>query len=317
MIKTIDNDNDPIFVSFSGGETSGDMLIRVWDKYNGKRKIIVLFANTGQEDERTLVFVDMVSKYYGIPVVWLEAVINPKYGKGIRHKVVDFYSASRNHEVDTPMEQKIRKLGIPNAKNPDCTRDLKTRVMESWLKENVKGKFHTLVGIRRDEGIDRLKNKSVFYEPYHSGITKPKVNLAWENRPFRLAKSNNPNCEGLGLPGYLGNCRWCYKKSMRKLLTIAKEDVSVFDFPKRMEIEYEDYVHPKRMELLIKKNETVNFPIRFYRENISVDEIVKMAENFTDLANDDTQEFAYQTEMFFGVELDKPNGDCFDSCEPF
>lgn len=233
MIKTIDNDLKPIFISFSGGETSGDMLLRLWNKWNGKREIIVLFANTGQEDNRTLEFVHLIETYYKIPIIWLEAIVNPVYRKGIKHKVVDYFTASRHDDGSvTPMEQKIAKLGIPNGENPDCTRDLKTRVMEHYLKVKGYDDVYTCVGIRFDEGFDRLKNPKLFYEPYHSGITKPMVNLAWENRPFRLAESKRTECKGLGLKGYEGNCRWCYKKTDRKLITLAKRSRKFSIFPK-------------------------------------------------------------------------------------
>jgi hypothetical protein len=38
----------------------------------------------------------------------------------------------------------------------------------------------------------------------------------------------------------LGNCVWCWKKSDRKLYTLAKTHPEVFDFPLRMEQKYGD-----------------------------------------------------------------------------
>jgi hypothetical protein len=46
------------------------------------------------------------------------------------------------------------------------------------------------------------------------------------------------NLADLDLPEHLGNCVTCWKKSDRKLLTIAKENPSAFDFMDRMEKTY-------------------------------------------------------------------------------
>jgi len=299
LIKTIDDDDKPIFVSFSAGETSGDMLLRLWAKYSGKRKIIVLFANTGQEDEKTLQFAHNIETYYKIPIIWVEAVINPVYGKGVTHRVVDFYTAKRHTDPDTPMEELIKKLGIPNKDQLHCTRDLKTRPMEHYLKTHGFEDFHTVVGIRADE-LNRVTSDQLFYEPFASGVTKPMVNARWEQRPFRL-----------GLKGYQGNCRWCHKKTLRKHLTLINEDPEIYDFPERMELNYENYVHPERLKKIQLKGKGVHFPIRFFRENRSVSDLKKMAVGFTDFAEDDSVIYEYDE------ELDSPNGGCVDSCEPF
>lgn len=58
-------------------------------------------------------------------------------------------------------------------------------------------------------------------------MTKPDVNWAWKNRPFRLQ-----------LKGYEGNCKWCWKKSLRKHITLINENPRKYDFPERMEKEY-------------------------------------------------------------------------------
>lgn len=87
-----------------------------------------------------------------------------------------------------------------------------------------------------------------------------------------------------------------------------------------MEKEYENYVHPERLKKKQQKGETINFPIRFFRENKSVADLKEAAKKLNVLSDDDSQIMNYQTSMFSGTEiddLDKVNGDCFDSCEPF
>jgi 3'-phosphoadenosine 5'-phosphosulfate sulfotransferase (PAPS reductase)/FAD synthetase len=60
-----------------------------WDE------IVVVFANTGQEHEKTLEYIHACDKQYGLNVVWLEAVVNPEEGQGTKHRVVTFETAAR------------------------------------------------------------------------------------------------------------------------------------------------------------------------------------------------------------------------------
>jgi len=258
LLRTIDEDEKPIVVSMSGGETSADMLIRVKEKYPN-RNIIAVFANTGHEDEKTLEFVHNIEIIYSIDIIWVEAVVNPIYGKGIKHRVVNFYTAKRDTDPETPFELLIRKLGIPNKDNHHCTRDLKTRPIEDYLKSIGVTDFHLLLGIRADERT-RLTNPNIFYEPAISGITKKDVNANWRRRPFRL-----------GLKGYEGNCKFCHKKTLRKLLTIMVKRPDWFNFPRKMQKLYGDFVNPARRKKVEAKGIILHLPIRFYRGNKSVD----------------------------------------------
>ena len=47
-----------LFISFSGGRTSAYMARRLLRDRPADTEIVTVFANTGQEDERTLEFVD-------------------------------------------------------------------------------------------------------------------------------------------------------------------------------------------------------------------------------------------------------------------
>jgi len=300
LMKSIPDDDKPIVVSMSGGETSGDMYIRIRKNYP-LRKIICVFANTGHEDERTLEFVHNIELTYG-EVVWVEAVIDPRYGKGVRHRIVDFYTAARDTDKETPFEALIRKLGIPNKDNHHCTRDLKTRPIENYLKSIGVTDYHLAIGIRADEWT-RLTNPNVFYEPAISGITKKDVNENWRARPFRL-----------GLKGYEGNCKFCHKKTLRKLLTLMVRLPNWFDFPRRMERLYGGYVNPVRRKKVEAKGVLIHLPIRFYRGNRSVGDLEKLAENFTDFYHDENEVYNEET---YNDELDGHEGDCSESCEAF
>jgi len=99
-----------IAVSFSGGRTSAYMTQRILREYKETHEIVVTFANTGLEHEKTLEFVHNCDKHMGFGTVWLEAVVDPRENKGTRHKVVTFETAARDGE---PFEDVIKKYGIP------------------------------------------------------------------------------------------------------------------------------------------------------------------------------------------------------------
>lgn len=220
-------------VSFSGGRSSAVMTKLCLEKYGSTHEVVVTFANTGCEHPATLDFVRDCDHYWGFNVVWLEAVISPVVGEGVRHRVVSYETASRNGE---PFEAGISKYGIPNPTNPWCTSRLKQEVQEHYLKSigwhrgrNLGHK--TAIGIRADE-IDRMSQHAeangVIYPLVDAGVTKAKVNAIMAQQPWDLGIANDA----------FGNCVWCWKKTDRKLFTLAKLAPDVFDFPARMERSY-------------------------------------------------------------------------------
>src|SRR5690606_32173340 len=72
----------PLLITFSGGRTSAFMarLLLELPKYKNSQKLIV-FANTGRENEATLKFVNECDKRWNLNVVWLEADVNEEKGK--------------------------------------------------------------------------------------------------------------------------------------------------------------------------------------------------------------------------------------------
>jgi 3'-phosphoadenosine 5'-phosphosulfate sulfotransferase (PAPS reductase)/FAD synthetase len=100
-----------LVISFSGGETSGFMAQWILKNKQDEYDIVCVFANTGQENEETLEFFEKCDKEFNLNLVWVEAVINPEKGKGVRHKIVNFDTASRNGE---PFEDAIKKYGMVN-----------------------------------------------------------------------------------------------------------------------------------------------------------------------------------------------------------
>lgn len=278
-------------ISFSGGRSSAVMLDRCLDRFGESHNIAIPFANTGCEAEETLRFVDAVDRNFcqprGQKVIWIEAEIHGE-GKGPTAKIVDFDSASRNGE---PFEAAIAKHGIFCATHPNCTGRLKVDPINNYLRGlGWKPKTYDLaIGIRADEADrmskDRNKNRTIY----------PLVEEGWRKRDVNEFMARFDWDLDLPHDGW-GNCTWCWKKSLRKLMTVANEDSSVFDFPKRMERKYGDMKKEKRT---------------FFREYRSAEDILNLArtERFQPY-EDDTFD---QMELFNEL-LDVGSG-CGESCE--
>ena len=190
--------------------------------------IRITFANTGAEHETTLRFIDNCDKHFGWGVVWLEGVFTKVRGIGPRHKIVSFETAARNSE---PFESYIEVYGMPDRNHPHCTARLKEDVMNSYLRREVgwrKRTYWSAVGIRADE-MDRVSRTRL-----ERRLVYPLVDAGWRREDVLAECARWPF--DLELPGdHYGNCVFCWKKSLRKLMTLAKESPAVFDFPKRME----------------------------------------------------------------------------------
>jgi len=279
---------DKLLVSFSGGETSAYMLWWILKNWSNKYEIKVVFANTGQENEETLLFVQKCSEYFKVEVIWVEAVVNPENRKGTAHKVVSFETASRNGE---PFEAVIAKYGIPNPATPHCNREMKLNAINSYMKSIGWKKYYSAIGIRVDE-FDRMnakrKEKKLLYPLIsEKPMSKAKINQWWNLQPFRLE-----------LKGYQGNCKTCWKKSDSKLYTLINENKSQFDFFEKMENEYSSFVPESRIKLMKERGEEIPTKTNFFRKNRSVADLVKEAENFKRIITDDSQTLDNQIDLF-------------------
>lgn len=291
-----------MLISFSGGKTSAFMTKWCLDNLADEYEMIVVFANTGKEREETLIFTDRCDKYFGFNCKWIEAVTNPENGKGVDVKIVDFITASRNGE---PFEQMIAKHGIPSVANPVCTRELKTRALRAYCRAIGWKNYFTAIGIRVDE-FDRISptaEKDKYIYPLISNIptTRNQVNKFWSEQSFNLE-----------LKSYEGNCDLCFKKSVRKLMTIVDENPNVSEWWRSMEEKYDQFIPEGR-----RHNPLIKLPIRFFRENRSVDDLIKLSKNDFEHAKDESIYYPeYVQGDLFGILLDVSNG-CTESCEVF
>ena len=219
-------------ISFSGGRTSAVMTKLCVEKFSDTHDIAITFANTGCEHENTLKFVDQCDKHFGWNVVWVEAVVNPEKGKGIRHKVVCYETAARYGE---PFEAYIAKYGLPGPTHPQCTSRLKEEVMYDHRRTMgwKKGTYWTAIGIRADE-MDRISSKRLEHK-----FVYPLADAGWRKEDVKAECALWPF--DLELEGeHYGNCVWCWKKSLRKLSTLAQDDPSIFEFPRHLEKTYQN-----------------------------------------------------------------------------
>ncbi len=226
-----------------------------------------------------------------------EAKINPELGKGTRWNVVNYETASRNGE---PFEDGIKKLGLPNLNNNWCTRELKLRPIKYFIEKHLKWKnYWTAIGIRSDEidrvSSSRLKEKLYYPLVQDQPMNKPKINFWWSQQKFRL-----------NLKGYEGNCKWCWKKSDNKLMTIAVEKPEYFDFPKKMEHLYSDFVPESKKHSMTK-------PVKMFRKYKSTEDIFKNSKLKFTRPKDDSDIYNYQISIF-DKDIDTSNG-CDESCE--
>lgn len=287
-------------ISFSGGRTSGMMLALCLRKFGDSHNIRIVFANTGCEHPATLDFVDRCDREIANGrIVWLEAEVDPIDGNGIRHRVVDYHTASRDGK---PFNDAIAKYGIPNRTNPWCTGRLKTDVMNHYHSANgwMRGKrlnYTTAIGIRADER-DRVsqnaESQGWVYPLIDMGITKGQVIEYWKRQDFDLR-----------IPGeHYGNCVWCWKKSLRKLMTIAKYTPQWFDFPSEMEYLYGSVKADAACAKDGKRS--------FFDKYRSSEDIIKLAygqfREFIDMRQTSLLDFAFDPDLDAG-------GGCGESCE--
>lgn len=247
----------PLLISFSGGKSSGVMTSLLLDKFIS-REIAVVFANTGKEREETLEFVRDCQINFGWRVVWVEAVINPEYRKGTRHKVVNFETASRNGE---PFEAMIRKYGIPNMAFPHCTRELKRHSIMSYAKYELGWRnYETAIGIRSDEMRRINWNEAEKFQYIYPLVTdfpmnKADVNDWWLRQTFTL-----------NLADYEGNCDLCWKKSDNKLRRHISEKPHLLDWWNEMEQKFANVQFDNRQKK--------NTPSFFFRRNRSAQKLL-------------------------------------------
>lgn len=261
---------DKLLVSFSGGETSAYMLWWILKNWSNKYEIKVVFANTGDEEEETLFFVNQCSKKWNIDIVWIESVVHFDKRIGSTHKIVNYETASRNRE---PFIEIIKKYGIPNQNFLHCNREMKLNPIKSYLKSLGWEKYKTALGIRVDE-FDRMnvnsKKLGLLY-PFITDrpTTKQEISYWWSLQDFRLK-----------IKSFNTNCRTCWKKSDKVLAEIYRNNPEYFDFNMEMEKQYG------------------NGKYTFFRNGRSTLELIEDLKKINSIPKDKHKDINFQIDLF-------------------
>ncbi len=215
----------PTCLSFSGGRTSAYMLWLTLQENTPEdiaRWLVVLFENTGKEDEATLRFVRECGRRWGCNIVWLE------YRLGSLFAMVDFNTASREGE---PFDAIIEQRGhiLPNVRAAYCSSELKVRTGHRYLRSIGWTEWDSFMGIRADEAVRVAKFRAnpspeTPAEEVHMplvaiGVTKWDVKAFWAAQPFdlELANINGETPEG--------NCDLCFKKKGARVMSLIRQNV--------------------------------------------------------------------------------------------
>jgi 3'-phosphoadenosine 5'-phosphosulfate sulfotransferase (PAPS reductase)/FAD synthetase len=207
---------EPTVISFSGGRTSAYMLWRVLQSNNGlPDDAIVVFANTGKEDEATLKFVFACENNWNVPIHWIEYRNNEQ-----GFEKVGSITASRNGE---PFQQAIEKYKkLPNPAQRWCTGILKIRTIHKYVKslgfDHHETENSDFIGIRYDEPRRAAKMPKEKVPLYVDKITKKDILNFWSEQRFDL------NIQMVDGEAIHGNCDLCFLKSLPKIKTIINHN---------------------------------------------------------------------------------------------
>lgn len=130
-------------------------------------------------------------------------------------------------------------------------------------------------------------------------VTKSDVNKFWSQQSFDL-----------NFKSYEGNCDLCYKKGLRKLMTIVKDKPELADWWREMEQKYEMFTPQSRLE-------KAKPPYRFFRDNMTIDEIIEESKLPFAPATDTSKNIDTYKQMAFWDNYLDSNSGCVESCEIF
>lgn len=288
-------DNKNILCTVSAGYSSIMMAIKLREWYPDHH-IVYVMANTSKERKESLEFMNQCDIEYKLNMTWVEAVFNER-GKGVDFKTVDYKNLERNGEI---FEQGIKKLGIPCKINKWCNRDMKIvpiKKFADWIGCFGGEKYSIAVGMRTDE-MDRIKKdykiNNTFYPLIDNNISKKERNLFWSKQPIKIK-----------IPAYKGNCDLCFAKSNRKLTTIIKEEPNIADWWGKMIDKYSKIsIEGKPSYNIYAENGGMNF----FRENRSIEDLVKLAQQPFRKATD---EYIYESDLFDAED------ECGSGCQVF
>ncbi|WP_144156532.1 phosphoadenosine phosphosulfate reductase family protein [Paraburkholderia sp. BCC1885] len=231
----------PTCISLSGGRTSAHLLFMIIRANGGiPAGTVILFCNTGKEEEATLRFIRDIANHWNVTVVWLE------YRSDSEFEVVTFETASRNGE---PFEAIIRQRGgiLPNPRSRYCSSEMKTRTMHRYLRSIGFTEWDTMLGIRADEPKrvatfrrnphPETKDEMVLIPLADAGVSARDVGDFWRAQEFDLGL---PNMNGKTMHG---NCDLCFLKPAHQVYSLVAEKPERAIWWAEQERQAEEFAH--------------------------------------------------------------------------
>jgi hypothetical protein len=252
-----------LIVLISGGRSSAFMArhIQTSKKYDEFEKLYC-FCNTGQERPQTIDFLKNIVKYWGIDLNIVEGVYSQEMGVGVRSKVVDFDSMDMTGRVFSEAIASVNKnkwIGVPSSVTPYCSEFLKTRVSHDFAKKIFKTtNYIKAIGYRKEDIPKRVtiyelqqdeKRIAPLLTDFEVIIGKKEISEFFSKEKFKLE-----------IDSKFGNCELCWKKSKNNLIEVIKFGTRFIDWHKKEEERYGNM---------------------FFRENLSILDLVKIAESGT------------------------------------
>lgn len=205
-------------VSFSGGRTSAYMVylieqMRKSGEWQGGVEYI--FMDTGAEHPKTYEFIKKCVEHFGIKLTCLQGDFEQPVGVGHSYKVVPIESL-KHDMINGPFGRLMAKYGVPTVVSAWCTSRMKEETHDKYCNDKYgKGNYITWLGIRADEP-KRLrigKNPALRYMAEITDFEKDDVLDFWQEMPFNLE-----------IDEHLGNCVFCFKKSINKVALAARDE---------------------------------------------------------------------------------------------
>lgn len=322
----------PQIISCSGGRTSGYLTwLKLLEQKEKGISAHFVFMDTGAEHPKTYEFLRNIETEWCLGLTCLRFDVNPEMGKRNPPKVVPVREIGPDLQ---PWRDMLSKYGPPGLGRAWCTARMKQECCTSWANITFgKGGWETWLGIRADEparyfdtntwatlraqGLDwldaaellrdsgavrigekaaalvekckaRNRERNVRFLAEISDFGKQDVLDWWEGQSFDLE-----------IPEWLGNCVFCFKKSVTKVAMAAKDEPELAEqFCKLLE---EDTVRSEPT-----RNGTI-LDLNGYRGNQSLRGIITM---FQDVGRDELLGRLKSSRRF-------DTGSCTESCEVY
>ena len=181
----------------------------------------------------------------------------------------------------------LKAYPIPTVFASNCTRELKQTPINKYVKNLGYKEVITAMGIRYDERhrkSNTAKQQNIIY-PLCDDI---KVDSSFIRNWW------DKQCFDLDLKDYEGNCDLCFKKSLRKRLTLIKENPSIAKWWLDMENKYSSEKLP-RFDL---------------RNNFSIEQLIELSKQPFKVVKDKHDINKQQASLFNDLDIDIET-DCF------